>query len=371
MTPKTRRIALAAAAVLGLVVIGAGSILAVGYLLPSPPQRPVSVLPTPTATASPALPSPSPTISATPTPQPTAVPTPAPTPTPVSVVKALSCTIAISGGGSGSGGFITFPSGQFRADPASRVTTPDGDFWGLAHILATGRWVPVPRDWVAPDGLRYAYTTYGGGVRVVGADGTNWVVATGGTANTASGPRVAMSWRVLSSEADGIYVVPAQDGFSGLYRVGYGGGVTQVAGDGYWHAVGYGYAYGTITSWVPSGAANTVVRLDLKTGARSDYYTATSLTSRVVGFAVDGSPVVFGTGPQSVQVSLLTGPNRAVTLLSGAPPSGPAQGMWLNSALGDSHGVWLATNQGLFLYTSAAGTELASPVAGQLGSTCR
>src|SRR5690242_5205319 len=143
--PLDRRFLIVAAAVLAFLAVGGG-----GFFL-------FSNLTSGTGHGAPAgAPTLAPPSAATPTPTPTPTPTAvsAATPQP-SALAGLSCTIAVSGTwASGSGGFLSFPGAQFKPDPSSAVRTPDGDFYGLTHVLALNRWVAVPRDWVTPDATR-------------------------------------------------------------------------------------------------------------------------------------------------------------------------------------------------------------------------
>src|SRR5579872_968893 len=200
-----------AATVLILVVVGVG--IATGAIHGHTPSGPVVVT------------SPSPGSS----PHPTLSPTPSP-----SLVAQLKGRIAISNGQPGSGGWLTFPGGTFAPDPGSNVTLPSGWAPGLTHDLALNKWVPVPRDWVSPDGKKYVYfdgTTF----HVVGYQASDWLFS----------PPVAglnTYWTVLWAENDGVYVTSPG---LGIWRVGYGGGTRQVTGSGYWSVANGKYAYGT------------------------------------------------------------------------------------------------------------------------------
>src|SRR5215831_5246598 len=151
--------------------------------LGSPSPLPVS--PSPSA---PASPSPSPTQSPVYTPPPVVVP---PTATGASSsapplagaasglpVGTLSCRLPIYAAGPGSGGFIVLPGQAFIADPRSAGTVPSPSpgspspsppgygggypgWYGLTYDAAYKVWVPVPFNWVSPDGAHYAYPLIG------------------------------------------------------------------------------------------------------------------------------------------------------------------------------------------------------------------
>src|SRR6266850_1521656 len=119
---------------------------------------------------------------------------------------ALSCRLPIYAGGPGSGGFIVFPGGTFVADPRSAVTAPSP---------SPGTASPPPPGY----GQGYA-----------GWYGTTFDVK-------------YAKW------------LP----FPGAAR--------QVTAAGFWQGVSHGAAYGTATSAVPQGVANTILKLDLASGA--------------------------------------------------------------------------------------------------------
>ena len=98
-------------------------------------------------------------VATSPSPSVAATPSPSPLP-PVS--GSLACRLPISDGTSGSGGFLTFPGGQFAADATSSVSVPGPaaggrKSFGLTYDKAYKKWLPVPYDWVSPDGSKYVY----------------------------------------------------------------------------------------------------------------------------------------------------------------------------------------------------------------------
>lgn len=152
-----------------------------------------------------------------------------------------------------------------------------------------------------------------------------------------------------------------------------GAGERQVTGSNFWHAVGGGAAWGTVSESVPEGAANVVLRLDLGTGASAEWFSRPGLQSRVVGFDGSGHPVVQASSKDMTEAWLVTSQGNGTRLLALAPTgqqgiNGPLRPM-VQSVVGDDKGIWLATSDGLYLAT-AAGTEKASTVTGQLGGGC-
>src|SRR5260370_34777177 len=64
-------------------------------------------------------------------------------------------------------------------DPASQVKLPDrGPRSALSYGWAFKRWLPVPHQWLSPDGARYVYADSQGRVRLLGvSDGSDSVIA--------------------------------------------------------------------------------------------------------------------------------------------------------------------------------------------------
>ena len=276
---------------------------------------------------------------------------------------AMNCRLPIFAGGSGSGGFIVFPGGSFQPDPRSAVAAPSPSpsgvspyggqgWWGLTYDRAYSRWLPVPQAWVTPDGKQYAYPGSPDGIYVQ---------------NLATGTQVELgegtSWAVLDVEAAGVYAVKGSLG--GLWLLPFTGGVTTITTSGFWQAVGGGAAYGTITSSVPSGAGNTIVRIDLNSKSTTDYFGQPGVTSSVAGFGPNGKPVIFVQGRNGLQVWTDTGAGiKGIAEVSGNRfyPNGPP--------LGDNHGLWLAGNNGIALYVYGQGWWWMTSIGGQLAGGC-
>jgi len=234
---------------------------------------------------------------------------------------------------------------------------------------------------VSPDGTRYAYWEWQ--TRSIQAV----AVATG--AETALGPKPngpasaarlnpGAGWLVIEALDSGVYAVPNggyQSSSAGLFLFPWSGiGELQVTGSGFWHAIGGGAAWGTVSQSVPEGAANTILRLDLGGGSPAEWFSRPSLQSRVVGFDLTGHPVVEASSKNVMEAWLVTGQSNGTKLLSLTPtpgqqnPAGPGRPV-LQSVVGDDRGIWLATSDGL--YFSASGrTEKVSTVTGQLGGGC-
>src|SRR5215472_495186 len=314
------------------------------------------------------------------TPEPSTLPRSSPSASQVPLASTLSCKLPISSGQLGSGGFLTFPEAAFTADPGSAVKSDTS--YGLSFDRAVAKWMPVPRSWVAPDGSRYAYWDWQ--TRSVQAV----VIATGAETNLGPRPNGAASaarlnasngWQVIEALDAGVYAVPSSyPPTPGLWLFPWSGtGERQVIGTGFWHAVGGGAAWGTVSQAVPEGAANTVLRLDLGGGSPADWFSRPGLQSRVVGFDSSGHAVVEARSKDVMEAWVVTGQSNGTKLFSLTPtaaqkaqsgPNGPG-GPVIQSVVGDDKGTWLATTDGLYLSTSVR-TEKVSTVTGQLGGGC-
>ena len=281
---------------------------------------------------------------------------------------ALNCRLPIFAGGPGSGGFIVFPNGNFVADPRSAVTAPSPSpgpsptppqygygyqgWWGSTYDRAYARWLPVPYTWVTPDGTRYAFP---------GSDGIYIQNVTNGTQIELGEGK---SWQILDLEANGVYAVTGPTG--GLWLLSFSGAVTQITSSGYWQAVHGAYAYGTATSSVPQGAGNTILRLDLKTGSTVDYFSYPSVQTSVAGFDSGGRPIMYVQGQNTFLIYLGVQPGSSFVIanLLGTNfwPNGPP--------VADSHGLWLASGNGIALYVDGVGWYVMSGFGGQLAGGC-
>jgi hypothetical protein len=280
----------------------------------------------------------------------------------------LSCRLPVYAGGPGSGGFISFPGGNFTADPRSAVTVPSPSpgtpspppqmgqyqgWWGTTYDRAYSRWLPVPFAWVTPDGTRYAYPGQTGGVYVQ---------------NISNGTEVELGdgkvWTVIDVEATGVYAVTGASG--GLWFLNFSGTVTQVIATGYWQAVAAGFGFGTPTSSVPNGAGNTIMRLDLSNGTTTDYFSRQGVQSYVQGFDPAGNPVIYVQGLGGVEIWIGTAPNVATEIanLNGSNfyPNGPL--------VSDIHGLWIGGSNGIALHVTGAGWYAMSNIGGQLAGGC-
>jgi hypothetical protein len=296
--------------------------------------------------------------------------------------RAVDCRLPVYAGPPGSGGFIVFPGGSFVADPSSSVTTPSptptpapqqGPGYGysnpgLSYDRAFSRWLPVPASWVSPDGSRYAYTA---------ADGVYVVNVASDTQTELGGGH---AWYIVTVQNQGVYA--ANPGVAGLWLLPFSGSPRQITTIGYWQAGTASAAYGTVTSAVPQGASNSIIRVDLKTGATSDWFARPGTISSVTGFDGKGDPIL--------QVNYISGGNE-IWITSSPTAASPIAGVsfYPNTSGGfsangtpvaDSHGIWFAGNfntpygggsaTGVALYVPGSGLYWMSSIGGQLAGAC-
>jgi hypothetical protein len=295
---------------------------------------------------------------------------------------AIDCRLPVYAGPPGSGGFVVFPGSSFIADPGSGVALPTpspgstalpqggpgyGQGGGLTYDRTVKKWVPVPTNWVSPDGNHYAYVS-DGLYAVNAADGTQTELREGRT------------WNIVGVQNAGVYA--GDQNVGGLWLFPYSGAPRQVTTTGYWQAANATAAYGTSTSAVPQGASNIVQRLDLATGKISDWFGPADKQTSVMGFDQHGNPIL--------NVRFLNNSGTEIWIVSTANGGDAIAGFQssyislgfnsYNTPVADSHGVWFAGSYaspytgvsatGLALYVPGSGFYWMSGIQGQLAGGC-
>ena len=235
-------------------------------------------------------------------------------------------------------GFVTYPGGVYTPDPSGQpaLPTPNGlgsvTSDGFAYDSVYSRWLPVMPSLVSPDGTHYVFVDSTQDLSTVD-------VRTGSaTQLTADGTG---AWHPVGWQPEGIYAIQATSvgPHAGLWLVPYPSGKPkQVTDSGYWQAVGPGAAYGTVDSIPPPDTSFAIVRLDVASGAITKwFYLAGQRGPWVAGFDRIGTPVI----EQSVAVYLVP---------AALQPQVLAPSTKTTTAYGDSWGIWLGSNDGLFLF---------------------
>ncbi len=312
----------------------------------------------------------------------------------------FSCRLPVLAGAAGA--FISFPNGAVTIDHRVALDLYKGGY-GYTYDAQVGKWVPVPRSALSPDGRSYAYMAQTTGVPgemsttslhtrdiTSGKDRVLWEGS-----GSATGPD--LTW--LPS---GIYfsaVLYPATGLAGpifpaLYvadptnsgqprRVGPNPppqppspDQAYFSGPDIFTIVGGGAAWG-MGNRTPKEAPSPdkapapgtfgpdrVLRMDLRDGSVSTWYTVTGteLVS-LMGLDEQGRPILslfqptFKTapapgadGPPPPRVLLLTGANQTVEITSGNSDFQPASLPWA-----DSHGIWFGSWNSLWLYTQKGG----------------
>src|SRR5712691_2225304 len=299
--------------------------------------------------------------------------------------SSINCRLAVYVGPPGSGGFIVFPGNTFIADPASGVTAPSpspggptpspvqggygpGGQYGMSYDHAFSRWLPVSRQSVSADGKRYAFAT---------ADGIYVVIVSSGAVTEMGAGR---QWTVVSVGADGVYATVPNT--AGLWLLPYSGASPrQLIATGYWQAVSGSTAYGTPTSAVPYGTANTIQQLDLLSGAIRDYFTRPGMRGYVAGFDAQGAPIIFASGqyPNGTSGSDVWIGSLYLMTFRTAQYGGATGFNATGTPVADSHGVWFTGyyqngygggGPAIVVYIPGSGVYAVSSTSVQLAGGC-
>jgi hypothetical protein len=277
-------------------------------------------------------------------------------------------------------GFISFPSAHFDADPTGgavefsdgyvnpiRRTTAQPYLLGAGRSLGreasydavTRRWLPVPREFASPDGLRYVYITTIEPAPYVSK--AHVVDAATGAERTYDLPGIPMIAVVVEFATDGVYLTSGWEGLpNGLWRLNLGDGslgkLSDAAGvvairDG----VLWTFYLRDPGARYPTGyPVDTVRRSSLAGGSATDWFSP-GVPIHPFGPDGQGRPLIDARSylgadgrDQAADVWQLSAPGQARKILS----------HWIGAgSLSDSYGIWLGTERGLYLYTEGAGLQ--------------
>lgn len=279
------------------------------------------------------------------------------------------------------GGFLDSRTGSFRVDPASGLVldsstglnrtsdTPylygmygDPLLAGSSYDPSRHRWLPVPPQYVSPDGSSYAYAVQGQGVHLVDvASGTDQVVP--GTIR----PNQQAHFRVAGFLEGGVYLTqwgPTGGPGLGLWRLDLASkAITQVSADppGEGEFVGQTPlvsppSVGNPDVWWTSDPGDPHVYHQYLAGAPGQHgetwFQRPGFRVYVIGVDTAGRAIVVAQSTEQVEVWLLATPNGA-TRLDVTPNTGSTDVMF-KTAVSDRNGWWLGSRSGVFLATAGA-----------------
>jgi hypothetical protein len=298
------------------------------------------------------------------------------------------------------GGFIDRASGKFVSDPQSvmvfdqargQYRTPDQPHlygvWGDT-MLASGtydrsehRWLPVPRQFVSPDGSRYAYAVQGEGVHLVDvASGVDSVLA--GTI----GPSPRSHYSVAGYLRDGIYLTqwgPTGGAGIGLWRLDPNGkSITQVSADapGVGVFVGgtpvqnpptsdYPDAWWTNTGSDFAAGNDPHVYFQYLSGVAGqhgeDWFQRPGFRMNVIGADTAGRAVIVAQSADRVEVWQLATPNSAMQLFAG--PNDGNLAIPFKTAVADGANWWVGSQNGVYLATAGTFEKVSTTAAVVVG----
>ncbi len=273
-----------------------------------------------------------------------------------------------------SGGFIEFPVGNYVPDPTSTFTTETstgrsrsisvqqpqlaGTMPLLFYDRATSRWLPTNREGVNPDGTGCAYVVQGQNQSVHVVD-----VA---TARERSFPAPhPMVGEVYDYSPNGIYLAGRGDGAeiglwlldpqSGSERLVTNEKVVSAVRDGkVWLGQRTGVTYGIFP--------DTLVELDLSSGSKTTWFHRENGQAWLVGLTSAGLPIVIVHGSPRNELWLVSSPGTEKRIYSS--PN------WFDFPSSDSHGVWFASVDGIYLYSDSNGFQKVSNLLGFPAGSC-
>jgi hypothetical protein len=225
------------------------------------------------------------------------------------------------------------------------------------YVRGAGKWVPVSRAAVSPDGKRYAWVEYKG----FGASATGVIHLVDVASGADQAINLPGAYGVVDFSREGVYlghVIPSSDApMSGLALLDPGsGGLKQITTDSHsWQRIAGGAGWGTdLDRADPNpppglGPGNRVMRLDLTSGAVSSYFTSFGNRVEILGFDSSSNPVV--AVATSTTYTVRAGSSTVYSAASGEPnPWGPG--------VADANGTWLGSPAGIIWLLPAGGGPL-------------
>lgn len=308
------------------------------------------------------------------------------------------CRLPVLAGASG--GFISFPDGAVTIDRAVSLDFNKGAF-GYTYDAQVGKWEPVPRSALSPDGRSYAYLAQISGVpgQMTSMSLHTHEIVSGKDRLLWEGSGSPMGSNTVTWLPGGIYfsavLLPTGDlqglAFPSVYvadpnqpgtprRVGPNPppqppttGQTSYSIPDMFTLVGGGAAWGmgnripkeTQSPDMPptpgTFGPDRILRMDLRDGSVSTWYTVSGADLvALVGLDAQGRPILAlyqpptlksgADGPPVARILLLTGAGQTADITSGSADFRLGSQPWA-----DSHGIWFGSWNSIWLYTQSGG----------------
>lgn len=237
------------------------------------------------------------------------------------------------------------------SDPAGDVRLPDGEApTGVTYNWTLKKWLPVPRQLVAPDGSHYTYEDSAHSLHLVdGASGTDTVLAAGGGGIP------------IGVDANYVYVVTPNGsvpaGRNGLTEVPTSGAAAiPITSSGSWYMVSGGEVWGldqqgkTFPGFTDQIAGHVLDRLDLATKAATAWLTSTDAYYVITDVTSSGEPILLGGTNQYYADTeyLVTGQGQA-------PVIGGEIDIWDGEI--DKYGTWLVGTESAAIWYGAGSSS--------------
>ncbi len=306
-------------------------------------------------------PSPPPTVSPQPSPQVSPPPALGPADYPITRLG-FTCNLPVSF--HQGGGFVSFPAGSLKPDPAAALEVVDGaqglyrtvavpHLYGhgglMSYDRARSRWLPSPREAISADGARYAY-----GTGDPSAQKLHVVEVATGAEQVLELPGFPLIAVVLHFTSAGIYLTSGYEGPPvGLWFVDLSsGGLQKIADLRGVIAISGGFVWLSTQEKPPPPNAyfpsDSIVSYDLRSGERVIWFQPPGAGRVwVSGFDTQGGPVVSvappGDQPAAPALWIVPQPGEGRLIDDGR--------LNLSPDAADQHGLWLSNSWGLFLYS--------------------
>ena len=313
-----------------------------------------------------------------------------PTPSPVALLPVtdpgFTCSVpaySVARDGQLIGGFVSFPGGSFKADPAAALVVANGmevhtvaqpvlkGTVGLSFDASFSRWVPASPEVFSSDGSEYAWTERNVApyrlhiTRVV--DGTDRSFAVEKPLDSDHYGSIPVP---LGLTKDGVFLTYGWEGEWGVWRLDLASGsLTKITG-----LPSPSYGAGAIWLELQRGPnrvgmysdGDTLARLDPKSGVVQDWFHRDSAVVRHLGFDQDGNPWVKAMtfrsmDPHVLEIWRVRAPGQPELILSDQN---------ISRVITDKHGTWFANETGTYLFSGGRLQRVSSASVSEVVGPC-